>query len=39
MDMAVANQVTGGEEEGSDTPKYKFEPQQGKFLDVFIGPN
>jgi hypothetical protein len=38
MDMAVANQVTG-DEEGSGTPQYKFEPQQGKFLDVFIGPN
>ena len=36
MDMAVANSITG---EAEGNPHYKYEPQQGKFLDVFIGPN
>ena len=36
MDMAVASSVSGADE---TSPNYKFDPQQGKFIDVFIGPN
>jgi hypothetical protein len=36
MDMAVANSISGQNEA---TPRFKYEPQQGKFLDVYVGPN
>jgi hypothetical protein len=36
MDMAVANSISGQNEAA---PHFKYEPQQGKFLDVYVGPN
>lgn len=39
MDMAVANQLNQTEENPEGTRKTHFQPQDGKFIDVYSGPN
>ncbi len=39
MDMAVANSLNQTDENPEGTRKTNFAPQDGKFLDVYSGPN
>jgi len=39
MDMAVANQLNMTDDNPEGTRKTNFQPQEGKFLDVYSGPN
>lgn len=39
MDMAVANQLNQTEENPEGTRRTNFQPQDGKFMDVYSGPN
>ena len=39
MDMAVANQLNQTDENPEGTRKTNFGPQEGKFIDVYSGPN
>ena len=39
MDMAVANSLNQTDENPEGTRKTNFAPQEGKFLDVYSGPN
>lgn len=39
MDMALANSLNQSNENPEGTTKVNYKPQQGKFLDVYAGPN
>ena len=39
MDMAVANQLNQTDDNPEGTRKTNFQPQEGKFIDVYSGPN
>jgi len=39
MDMNLANSLNQTQENPEGRQKVSFQPQQGKFLDVYAGPN
>ena len=39
MDMALANSLNQSNENPEGTTKVNYKPQQGKYLDVYAGPN
>jgi hypothetical protein len=39
MDITLANSLNQSNDNPEGTKKVSYSPQQGKFLDVFAGPN